>query len=181
MLKKVLTHVFSHSCSCVLNVILNKFPNPKSPVWMLMRTFHLGKRQKYKCSLVSDFPRTLCFCYFVFMLLSMTFCFVCFTSTPKQPWNFDSLTRTQTFSSCSVMLEKFSLTLESRVAAGCRSSWQQGLEPLWHHTDRRWRERWCDLDRVPYVSSAAVCSDVDHTAACSCTHSHKHTTCVHSC
>lgn len=82
------------------------------------------------------------FLLFFFMLLSMTS-----SVLPRHTNSCETLTltRTRTFSSCSVMLEKFSLTLESRVAAGCRSSWQQGLEPLWHHTDRRWRERWCEF------------------------------------
>lgn len=79
------------------------------------------------------------------------------------------------------MLEKFSLTRwivgESPLDAGlhggedlsCCDITQIGGDG---NADVNW-------DRVSYVSFAAVCSYVDHTAACSCPHSHKHTTCTH--
>lgn len=82
--------MFWHIFSCVLNFkSFCCFQIPRVPnfcQWLSWRPFTGGERQKYKSRFFLG--------RFVFMLVWMTFCFICFTSTHKQPRNFEPDTNT---------------------------------------------------------------------------------------
>lgn len=158
--------------------VISLFPNSKSHTFLsvvAMKTFHWGRRHR-NTSL--DFSSPVVFLLFCFHAALNDF-LLCLVS-PRHTNKHVTLTLTQTlsFSSCSVMLEKFSLTRwivrESPLDAGLRGGEDFNCCDITQiggdrHADVNW-------DCVSYVSSAAVCSCVDHRAACSCTRSHKHTT-----
>lgn len=177
--KTVCFDMFSHFSSCVLNFIsLCCFQIPRVTnfcQWLPWRPF-IGGRRRRNTSL--DFSSPVVFHVVLFHAALNDF-LLCLVS-PRHTNKHVTLTLTQTlsFSSCSVMLEKFSLTRwivgESPLDAGLRGGEDFNCCDITQiggdrHADVNW-------DCVSYVSSAAVCSCVDHSAACSCTRSHKHTT-----
>lgn len=152
------------------------FPDSKSHKFLsvvVMKTFHWEERHRNTSLDFSSRVSVVLFscCFERLSALSVS---------PRHTNKHVTLTLTQTlsFSSCSVTLEKFSLTRrivgESPLDAGLRGGEDFSCCDITQiggdrHADVNW-------DCVSYVSSAAVCSCVDHSAACSCTHSHKHTT-----